>query len=834
MESSDHLFPENLRQNFCASWTQTTEKAVTSPFPASIPNELTEIFQNTGISSLYLHQAQCIEAILNKRHVVISTGTASGKSLCYHIPILSSLLQDHRSTALLLFPTKALAADQQKSFHHIITEINSHSNTKFVSGIYDGDTKSTDRISIRNNSNILISNPDMLHVSILPHHPSWAEFFSHLKYVVIDEAHTYTGVFGSHFANLMRRLKRISGLYGSNPQFILSSATISNPSKFATDLIEEDVAVFDHDYSEKGLKHFAFYNPPIINEELGVRKSMTEESIQIVDHLLKNQLQTILFSRSRISVEKMYLGLLERFGHTKYQIAPYRSGYRKEERRQIESGLKNRSIDLVVATVALELGIDMGMVDVILMNGYPGSITRFLQQAGRAGRRNRESMCILMGSSLPLDQYIINHPEFVRDKSPEGIFINPDNPFILFSHIRSAAFEQPFYEGENFGKLAYGQIKDFLDVLQEYQSIYLDGGKYYWTSDKYPASEISLRSISGFSLQLFSLHNGIKQHIGEIDPQSAKKIVYPGAIYIHQGDIFRVEKLDMANNIVFLKPAPDSLYFTEPLLEIETTIESTEIEQSLPKFTKGFGDIRVVETVRGFRRILWDSLALVSEEELNFEPDILDTKGMWIQFSSQIVQSLQINKVTDIFAQDYGKDWQEIRKKILLRDTYTCQLCGSQPSDHELHVHHKQPYRTFASQAQAHQSDNLITLCPACHKIAEKNLYIRGSLSGLAYGISNIAPIFIKSSAHDIGYTTNPTKLPTEPLPGIVFYDQFSGGMGLARNVFEQLDFIFSALRDHLSKCPCSDGCPSCVGPGGENGIGAKAGVRSILDSLYN
>jgi DEAD/DEAH box helicase domain-containing protein len=833
MESSGYIFPEHLHQNICASWTQPAEKAVTSPFPASISKQLVGILQNAGISDLYAHQAQCIEAIQNKKHVVISTGTASGKSLCYQIPILSSLLDDHQSTALLLFPTKALAADQQKSFNQIINEVNTLEKTKIISGIYDGDTRSNDRTSIRNKTNILLSNPDMIHISILPHHPSWADFLSHLKFVVIDEAHTYTGVFGSHFANLVRRLKRIAAHYGANPQFILSSATISNPAKFAHELIEEEVAVFDQDYSEKGIKHFAFYNPPIINQELGVRKSMTEESVQIVNHLLNNHLQTILFSRSRISVEKMYLSLVERFGSTKYQIAPYRSGYRKEERRQIENGLKNREIDLVVATVALELGIDMGMVDVILMNGYPGSITRFLQQAGRAGRRNRESMCILVSSSLPLDQYIINHSEFVRDKNPECIFINPDNPFILFSHIRSAAFELPFLEGENFGRLTHAQIKDFLDVLREYQSIYLDGGKYYWTSNKYPASEISLRSISGFSLQLYSMQNETKQYIGEIDPQSAKKIVYPGAIYIHQGDLFRVVTLDLENNVVLLNPAQDSIYFTEPLVEVDTTIESTELEKSLPDYKKGFGDIKVIERIKGFRKILWDSLAVISEEALNFEPDILDTKGMWVLFSSEIVQSLQKNKVTDISAMDYGKEWQEVRKKILLRDKNTCQLCGNQLIGRELHVHHKQPFRTFATPSQAHHPDNLITLCPVCHKIAEKNLYIRGTLSGLAYGISNIAPVFIKSSTHDIGYTTQPTQKTTESLPGIVFYDQFTGGMGLAKNIYDQLDIIFDALLEHLSKCPCSDGCPSCVGPGGENGIGAKDGVRHILESLH-
>jgi len=414
MNSALTNFPDYLKNNIVASWVELEKPAKFDEFSINRSEEIQELLAHIGIQQLYKHQAQSIQAIQAGKNVIISTGTASGKSLCYQLPIISSILEDFESTSLLLFPTKALTSDQMKGFQDLITYVNSHFTKKIGLGIYDGDTTSSRKTTIRNNSRIIFSNPDMLHIGILPHHTLWQSFFARLKYVVIDEAHVYSGVFGSHFVNLLRRLKRIAAFYKSEPQFILSSATVSNPKRLAQTLIEDDVTVFDEDHSPKGRRIFAFYNPPIVNEELGIRKSMFNESIEISKHLLSKKLQTISFVRSRLSVEMLMHKIQNIVGESKYTIAPYRSGYTKSDRRRIENGLKEKKIDLVIATTALELGIDMGMVDGILLNGYPGSITRFIQQAGRAGRKNNKSYCLLVASALPIDQYIINHPDFIR------------------------------------------------------------------------------------------------------------------------------------------------------------------------------------------------------------------------------------------------------------------------------------------------------------------------------------------------------------------------------------------------------------------------------------
>jgi DEAD/DEAH box helicase domain-containing protein len=832
MFSGLNNFPSDINENIVFSWSQPARSANYSEFPNSIPIELIDALSSVGINKLYTHQANCIKSIRFGKHVIISTGTSSGKSLCYQIPILSSILNDENATALLLFPTKALSTDQAKAFRGITQLIADQGMKDIPIGVYDGDTNKKNRTSIRNSANILITNPDMLHIGLLPHHTSWERFFSNLRFVVIDEAHVYTGVFGAHFANLLRRLKRITTHYQSKPQFLLSSATIADPEIFARNLIEDEVDIFSIDDSPKSKRTFAFYNPPIIDRELGIRKGMVDESIMISQFLMTKGLQTIAFARSRVTVEMIYRKMNALISNSKTQIAPYRSGFTKSQRREIEGGLKEKTITLVIATIALELGIDMGMVDVILMNGYPGSITRFLQQAGRAGRRNKESYCIMVASSLPIDQFIIHHPDFIRYNQPEDIFLDANNPYILFNHIRCAAFELPFIERAKFGSLPVGTTSQYLEILKEVETVFLDNGKYYWTSEEYPASEISLRSIGGHPFQLVVDIQDKQQIIGEIDKASAKKFVHPGAIYLHHGDPYQVIELNQDTRIAKLSPNFDSVYFTRPLIDVNTEIIKVELENQEPNMIKGFGEIKVSERIKGFSRHLWDSQIEISRETLDLAPDILETKGGWIQFHERIIKAMSENNLWAISNVDYGPAWDVIRRKILKRDKFQCQHCGQSKSNHELHVHHKIPLRLYGDPSEANAESNLISLCKACHKLAEKNLRIVSTLTGFSYGFLNIIPVFVKCSQRDVGITIDTKISVNHTFPGVVFYDQFPGGIGLSASVFDHLDAIIRAFYHHILLCTCKDGCPSCVGPGGENGYGAKAGVQKLLELL--
>ena len=835
MEFNLNNFPPALARNIAASWAEESRSAKFENFPAFLQEQLIDVLNHLGIKELYAHQAQCISSIHSGNNVIISTGTASGKSLCYQVPIISSILENEQATALLLFPTKALSADQLKGFSNIASQINTATSKKIRIGIYDGDSSSSARLTIRKYSNVIISNPDMLHFGILPHHPAWERFFSNLKFVVIDEAHIYSGIFGSHFVNLIRRLKRITSYYGSKPQFILASATISEPEDFAEQLIENDVKVFKQDFSPKGKKKIFFYNPPVINRELGVRKSMTDESIAISEYLLSKSVQAISFTRSRISVEMIYKKMTDHLSKdVASKISPYRSGYAKSERRKIENGLKNREIELVIATIALELGIDMGMVDAIIMNGYPGSLTRFLQQSGRAGRKNKDALCIMVASSLPIDQYIIHHPEFIKNKLVEKRFLNGNNPYILFSHLRAAAFELPFHQGDGFGNLRGEYIQEYIDILQKIGTLLMDNGKYFWTSSDYPAAEISLRSIGGAPVQLFVTQNDKRVHIGEIDSISSKKFIHPEAIYLHQGEPYLADTLDIENCFAELRPAHESIYFTKPIVHINTEILNILKEQKRDQTIHGFGEVKVSEWVKGFSRHLWESQIEVGKEDLDMEPDILETKGGWLQFSEITIQQMSANGLETIKVIDYGPEWPTIRERILERDRFTCQLCGTEKNKNELHVHHKNPVRFYSTPKAAHTNANLVTLCQHCHKIAERNLRVRSSLSGLGFGLQNIVPIFVKCSPNDIGITYDNSLKSSIKLPGIFYYDQFPGGIGLSEMIHKNIFSILEALSDHINSCLCKNGCPSCVGPGGENGFGAKNGVNHLLEIILD
>jgi DEAD/DEAH box helicase domain-containing protein len=453
--------------NLVAWRTLPSRPAQTGPFPDDLPTPIKQTLIAAGIHSLYSHQLEAWTHSRRGENIILSTGTASGKTLAYNLPVFAELLQDPNARALYLFPTKALAQDQLSTLKGFNVEAFEGSN--LTPAIYDGDTPQSARSAIRKNARVVLSNPDMLHTGILPHHTNWLDFFSNLKIVVIDEAHTYRGVFGSHVANVIRRLKRVADFYGAHPQFILASATIGNPKQLAERLIEEPVHLIDTDGSARGPRHFIIYNPPIVDEALGLRKSSLLEGVRLAQDLLTSNVQSVVFARSRRSVEIILRYLqgdftpdsslesplmgFESLPNPQSVVRGYRSGYLPTQRREIEKGLREGSVKTVVATNALELGIDIGGLGAAILVGYPGTVASARQQAGRAGRGLESAVAVMVASATPLDQFLAHHPEYFFERSPEQALVNPDHLLILLEHLRCAMFELPFQKGEGFGSL---------------------------------------------------------------------------------------------------------------------------------------------------------------------------------------------------------------------------------------------------------------------------------------------------------------------------------------------------------------------------------------------
>ena len=480
-------------------------------FPKAIDDRLREALASKGIETLYSHQAQSWDRIASGKHAVIVTPTASGKTLCYNLPVLNALASDPSACALYLFPTKALAVDQLEEFNSLGAALGSD----IRAFTYDGDTPSDARRAIRRRANVVLSNPDMLHSGVLPHHTRWARFFEHLQYVIIDELHAYRGVFGSHLANVLRRLKRIAAFYGSNPQFICCSATIANPKELAQSLCEEQFELVDDNGAPRGEKFFVFYNPAVVNAQLGIRRSYVNEARRLAESFLERGRQTLVFANSRLVTEILTRYLKESVGRPPGGVAAvrgYRGGYLPRERREIERQLRDGEVHGVVATNALELGIDIGSLDAVVLAGYPGSIASTWQRAGRAGRRSAASVTVLVASSAPLDQYVIEHPEYFFDGSPEHAHVNPDNLEILVSHLKCAAFELPIHEDERFGPHDTGEMCAF---LEETGVLHHAGGAWHWTSEAYPADAISLRKVTSDNFVVIDISGGSRV-IGEV------------------------------------------------------------------------------------------------------------------------------------------------------------------------------------------------------------------------------------------------------------------------------------------------------------------------------
>ncbi|CAI8745899.1 MULTISPECIES: DEAD/DEAH box helicase [Priestia] len=620
----------SYQQNIVHWHTIEEKEAKTAPFPASLHTKLRQALENRGIGSLYTHQKTAFDLATAKKNVVAVTPTASGKTLCYNLPVLQSIMENDQARALYLFPTKALAQDQKSELNEIIEEMEVPIN----SYTYDGDTPANIRQKVRKAGHIVITNPDMLHSAILPHHTKWVSLFENLKYIVIDELHTYRGVFGSHVANVIRRLKRICRYYGSNPIFICTSATIANPKELAEHLTGAHVMLVDNNGAPSGRKHFIFYNPPIVNKPLNIRRSATLEVRNIAGEFLKNKIQTIVFARSRVRVEIIltYLQELVKNQLQNKSIQGYRGGYLPKQRREIERGLREGSIYGVVSTNALELGVDIGQLQVCVMTGYPGTVASAWQQAGRAGRRHGEAVIVMIASSSPLDQYMIQHPDYFFSRNPETARINPDNLVILVDHLKCASYELPFKQGETFDGV---EIEDVLEFLQEERVIHFSGDKWYWMNDSFPAHNISLRSASQENVVIIDQSDVANvKVIGEMDRFSAMTLLHDEAIYLHQGIQYQVEYLDWDEKKAYVREV-DVDYFTDANLAVNLKVLEADKERMERTYSIGYGDVMVSAMATIFKKIKFETHENIGSGPISLPEEELHTNAVWLSFEKE-------------------------------------------------------------------------------------------------------------------------------------------------------------------------------------------------------
>lgn len=632
---SDQAFMSNV-----TNWKEIpAKKAQYADFGHYLDPRLVSACKKRGISKLYTHQRSAMDALNRGENIVVVTPTASGKTLCYNLPILNAILADSTSRALYLFPTKALSADQVSELYEFINQADIDIKTY----TYDGDTPVSARKAVRQAGHIVVTNPDMLHSGIMPHHTKWVKLFENIKYVVIDEVHTYRGVFGSHVANVIRRLKRILDFYGVKVQFICCSATIANPTELAGNIIGEDVTLIDNNGSPAGDKHFIFYNPPVVNKHLGIRKSSILETKNLALKLIYNDISTIIFAKARLSVEVLVTYLKERVRNIigdDSMVRGYRGGYLPTQRRQIEQGLRDGKIKAVVSTNALELGIDIGSLQSCIICGYPGTIAGTWQESGRAGRRSETALTIMVANSSPISQFIIRHPEYFFGSAPEHGLINPDNLHILISHIKSAAFELPFKDGEKFGEV---EILQILAFLEENGVLHHASDMWHWAADNFPSNDVSLRSASNENFIIIDTSNPSKHIvIGEMDRFSAPMLLHDEAVYLHEGKQYQVEKLDFENKKAYVRFVKVD-YYTDADLAVTLKVLD-EFDNS--KDAKYHGEVMVASRVTMFKKIKLNTHENLGWGKVHLPELEMHTTSFWMTFGDGLIEN-------------YSKDEQE-------------------------------------------------------------------------------------------------------------------------------------------------------------------------------
>ncbi|MET0344178.1 MAG: DEAD/DEAH box helicase [Polyangiales bacterium] len=742
-----------MQRSFVLDHTVPPRDARYAPIPEGLHPGVVDALRQRGISQLYAHQAESFALATAGRDLVVSTPTASGKSLCYNLPVLDALARDPSARALYLFPTKALSRDQEEALRALMRE----AGVDHGAVTYDGDTPGDARRAARERTGVLLTNPDMLHAGILPHHAAWARLFASLRYVVIDELHTYRGVFGSHLANVLRRLLRIASFHGASPVVIFASATIGNPRAHAERMLGRAVAEVSESGAPSGPRHVLVYNPPVVNSELGIRQSYLKAAVRITTELIRAEVPTLVFGQGRNQVETMLKYLRDRLVQDRIDpelLQAYRGGYLPDLRRRIESGLRAGEIRCVVATNALELGIDIGALDAVVCAGYPGSIAGLWQRFGRAGRRQEAALSVLVASSAPLDQYCASDPAAIVGAPVEHARIDPDNVEILVQHLKCAAFELPFKQGEQFGSVSAEDTGEALDFLSEHQLLHPvaggDGGTvYHWAADAYPANHVSLRSVGWDNFVIIEL--GVDRTIAEMDYRSTHTMLHEQAIYQHEGEQYQVERLDFENHKAYVrKVAPD--YFTTAMTY--TRVEVLEEQETAPvgdapqvPATGGLGEVSVIEKVVGYKKIKFHTHENVGYGDVRLPEMQMHTTAFWFLVPEAVVQALPYARPTVVDAlRGFGHALHTVSAVGLMID----------PRD----LGHTLGDRTDENTPP-------------------------GKRRGGAPGFD----------------------------PTLFLYDHVPGGTGLAPRLFEAREELLRRARALALDCTCRAGCPACIGP---------------------
>ena len=785
-----------------------------APWPEAVDRHLVEALAARGIEQPYTHQAEAMQHALGGRHVVVVTPTASGKTLCYNGAVLSTVLREPGARALYLFPTKALAQDQLAELQGLAQMVGQAASREIGVFTYDGDTPSDARRAIRARASVVLSNPDMLHAGVLPHHPRWARLFENLRYIVIDELHAYRGVFGSHLANVLRRLQRICRHYGSDPTFICTSATIANPKGLAEQLTEQPFELVAESGAPRGEKFFVLLNPPVVNQALGIRRSYLSEARRVALEFLRRNLQLIVFAQSRLATEILTTYLKDAFqgppGATE-AVRGYRGGYLPLRRREIERGLREGDVRAVVSTNALELGIDIGALDVCVMAGYPGTIASTWQRAGRAGRRSGRSAAVLVASSAPLDQFIVRHPSYFFDASPEHALINPENLHVLLNHVKCAAFELPFQDGERFGKTTVS-TDEMLQVLGEEGFVHAADGQWNWTHESYPADAISLRAITSDNFVIVDITEGSRV-IGETDYTSALSTLHEKAIYILEGALFQVEKLDIEGRKAYVRSV-ECDYYTDAITYTKVNVLD-EAETSLGEVTGGNRDSgagRLDATRPGGGS---------GDAPTPGSPTVPDPSDALVPQPNRSGRSHG-----DVHVVSRVVGFKKIR-------FYTNENVGSGDLD--------------LPEQQMHTTSYWLTvprgvLLEAPYSPDDR----RDGVSGMAYAMRSVAQLLLMCDQRDLGVSIDTgtgeaavggTPASAKAAAGdadahVFLYDNYPGGIGFSAPLFRMHDALLAQTQVLISSCPCEVGCPSCVGPVGDIGPRAKRVALDLLGRL--
>jgi DEAD/DEAH box helicase domain-containing protein len=756
----------DLWRNVVLDQVQPAREARYADVPEDLAPGVREALRARNIDRLFSHQAAAYQLAKSGRDVVVATPTASGKSLCFNLPVLDQLAREEEARALYLFPTKALSRDQEDSLRKFMAD----AGLAHGAVTYDGDTPGDARRAARERSGILLTNPDMLHTGILPHHAGWARLFANLRYVVLDELHSYRGVFGSHLANVLRRLDRVARFHGSSPRFLFASATIGNPAEHAQRMLGREVSLVDENGAPSGPRRLLVYNPPVVNEELGIRASYVKTATQLTASLVRAGVPTLLFGQSRNNVEVMLKYLRDHLADDQridpQSVQGYRGGYLPGTRRDIEAALRDGSVRCVVATNALELGIDIGSLDAVVCAGYPGSMAGLWQRFGRAGRRGEGSLALLVASSAPLDQYVASAPKTLLGSPIEHARIDPDNVEILVQHLKCASFELPFAEGEAFRDVPVAETLDALEFLTHHQVLHPVPGPagkrvFHWATDAYPANHVSLRSIGWDNFVIIDVQTDAS--IAEMDFRSAHTMLHEQAIYQHDAEQFQVERLDFENHKAFVrKVAPD--YFTDAMTYTKVSVMAEERQATLAseaavRLVAGLGEVSVVEKVVGYKKIKFHTHENVGYGEVTLPEMQMHTTAFWLTVPEDVVRARP-----------------EPRPAVI---------------------------------------EALRGILSALHTVACVGLMIDPRDLGRTLG----------SKSEPEG---PPRKDPHEAAgfdPTLFLYDNIPGGVGLAGRLFEERDELLRRGRVLLEGCACAAGCPACIGP--ELGAPNSSGFRS-------